>query len=273
MIGRTPRWIPILVGIVSIIWIIPLFAILVTSLRPPVEVALGWWSLDHVSITLDAWFSVWQKYDLAHGFLVSVELSGIATIGSMVLTPAAAYAFHFLKFPGRRTLLIIIINAFVLPQQVVIIPLFSLWRQMGLIDNIAAVLIPYVGLSFAWSIFLVKNFLEDFPKELIEAARIDGCGPISTFFHVVLPNTLSPIFAVGILQFLFCWNSLLIPLLFLRTQAPLPVVFAQIAGTYDNNWNLRAVAAIVTTVVPLIIFLLFQRQFAGGALSRTGTKE
>ena len=112
---------------------------------------------------------MWTKYPIANGFLVTAELAGIATIGTMILTPAAAYAFHFLNFPFRRTLLIIIINAFVLPQQVVVIPLFTLWRQMGLIDNLASVLIPYVGLSFAWSIFLVKNFLEDFPKELVEA--------------------------------------------------------------------------------------------------------
>jgi len=156
---------------------------------------------------------------------------------------------------------------------VVVIPLFTLWRQMGLIDNIASVLIPYVGLSFAWSIFLVKNFLEDFPKELIEASRIDGCGPIAGFFRVVLPNSLSPIFAVGILQFLFCWNSLLIPLLFMRTELPLPVIFAQISGMYDANWDLRAVAAIVTTSVPLVVFLLFQRQFASGALVSSGSKE
>jgi ABC-type glycerol-3-phosphate transport system permease component len=273
MIGRTPPWIPALVWIASLIWVIPLFGIVVTSLRPPPEVALGWWSLEKVSLTLDAWITVWNKYPLGNAFVVSAELAGFATIGSMLLTPAAAYAFHFLKFPFRRTLLIIIINAFVLPQQVVIIPLFQLWRALGMIDNLASVLIPYVGLSFAWSIFLVKNFLEDFPKELIEAAKIDGSGPISTFFRVVLPNSLSPIFALGILQFLFCWNSLLIPLLFLRSQVPLPVLFAQISGTYDLNWNLRAVAAIVTTIVPLIIFLVFQRQFAGGAMSRSGNKE
>ena len=102
---------------------------------------------------------------------------------------------------------------------------------------------------------------------------IHCAGPISTFFHIVLPNSLSPIFAVGILQFLFCWNALLIPLLFLRTTAPLPVVFAQIAGQFDPNWDLRAVAAIVTTIVPLIVFLVFQRQFAGGSLATSGSKE
>ena len=124
----------------------------------------------------------------------------------MLTAPAAAYAFHYLQFPLRRATLIIIINAFVLPQQVVIIPLFRLWREAGLLDNIAAVIIPFVGLSYAWSIFLVKSFLEDFPKDLIEAARIDGCGPINTFTRVILPNLVSPIAACGILQFLWCWT-------------------------------------------------------------------
>jgi ABC-type glycerol-3-phosphate transport system permease component len=155
----------------------------------------------------------------------------------------------------------------------VIIPLFQLWRDIGLIDNYLSVLIPYVGLSFAWSIFLVKNFLEDFPRELVEASRIDGCGPITSFWYIVLPNTLNSVFAVGILQFLWTWNSLLLPMLYLRSNVPLPVVLARVNGTYDLNWELRAVAAIVTAALPLVIFIIFQRQFAAGAESRTGNKE
>ncbi|WP_375450703.1 carbohydrate ABC transporter permease [uncultured Devosia sp.] len=273
MIGRAPRWIPIVVWVACLFWAIPILGILVTSIRPPADVIAGWWNLDKVTLTLNAWITVWQKYPLAQGILVSAQLSILATLGTMFLTPAAAYAFQFLRFPFRRTILVIIINAFVLPQQVIIIPLFQLWRSTGMIDNVLSVLIPYVGLSFAWSIYLVKNFLEDFPKELIEAARIDGCGAFSTFFRVVLPNSLSPIFALGILQFLFCWNALLLPLLFLRTQAPLPVLFSQIVGTHDLNYDLQAVAAIVTTTVPLIIFIIFQRQFAAGSMSRSGNKE
>src|SRR5262249_56162202 len=142
--------------------------------RPRGDPGLGWWRLDLLELTLSAWFRAWSKYRLADGFWVSAQLAGIATIGSMVLTPAAAYAFQFLNFPFRRTLLIIIINAFVLPQQVVVIPLFTLWRQMGLIDNLLSVLIPYVGLSFAWSIFLVNNFLEDFLKELAHSGQISA---------------------------------------------------------------------------------------------------
>lgn len=273
MIGRAPRWIVVLVAAIAFVWIIPIIGVVVTSFRPPSEVVLGWWRLDNVTFTLSAWTRIWDAYPLADAFWTTLQLATLATLGTMILTPAAAYAFHFLKFRFRRILFILIINAFVLPQQVVIIPLFQLWRQLGLIDNFLAVLIPYVGLSFAWSIFLVKNFLEDFPKELIEASRVDGCGPISTFQHVVLPNILAPIFALGILQFLWTWNALLLPLLYLRSNVPLPVLFARIAGTYDLNWDLRSVAAIVTTIVPLLVFLVFQRQFAAGAQSRTGAKE
>ena len=88
-----------------------------------------------------------------------------------------------------------------------------------------------------------------------------------------MPNCLSPVFALGILQFLWTWNALLLPLLYLRTNVPLPVILARINGTYELNWDLQSVAAIITTVVPLTIFLIFQRQFAAGAESRTGNKE
>jgi ABC-type glycerol-3-phosphate transport system permease component len=273
MIGRIPYWTVWVVGIVALIWVIPILGIVVTSIRPPQEITQGWWRLDQFSLTLDAWITVWSSYPLADAVIVTAQLAVIATGATMLLTPAAAYAFHFLKFRFRRLLLIIIINAFVLPQQIVIIPLFQLWRDLGLIDSFAAVLIPYVGLSFAWSIFLVKNFLEDFPRELIEAARIDGCGPLSTFWHVVLPNTLTPIFAVGILQFLWTWNALLLPMLYLRTAVPLPVMLARVTGQYELNLDELSVAAIVTTIVPLTVFLVFQRYFALGSQTRTGAKD
>ena len=90
MIGKAPRWVPIVVGLISIVWIIPLLGIVVTSVRPQADTVLGWWRLDHIQFTLSAWFSVWQKYKLWDGFVVTAKLAGIATLGSMLLTPAAA---------------------------------------------------------------------------------------------------------------------------------------------------------------------------------------
>ncbi|MFW8643291.1 hypothetical protein ACOJBO_13315 [Rhizobium beringeri] len=113
----------VVVGIIAFIWMVPIIGIVVTSLRPPEGVSLGWWRFDHLDLTLSAWRRVWDKYPLAQSMWVTMKTAGIATALTMLLTPAAAYAFHFLTFPLRRVLLIIIINAFVLPQQVVIIPL------------------------------------------------------------------------------------------------------------------------------------------------------
>lgn len=273
MIGRPPIWIPIVVGILAIIWIIPIVGILALAFRPPEDVVLGWWSLDPLRFTLNAWVKVWESTPLGNAFWVTMQTAAISTLLTVVLTPMAAYAFHYLRFPLRRTLLIIIVNAFVLPAQVVIIPLFLLWRDVGLLDNLWSVIIPYVGMSFAWSIFLVKNFLEDFPREMIEASKVDGCGPIATFFYVVMPNLVTPISAVAILQFLWCWNSLLLPVIFLRTNIPLPQLLTRLSGTYESNFDQRAVAAIVTTAVPLLVFLIFQRQFTAGSLNRSGAKE
>ncbi len=270
---RAPKWIIVVVGIIGCLWLLPIVGIVATSFQTPQAIARGWWRFNENELTLNAWQQVWQNYPLANSLWVSAKVTFLATALTMITAPAAAYVFHYLKFPLRRTTLIIIINAFVLPQQVVIIPLFQLWREAGLLDNIAAVIIPYVGLSYAWAIFLVKSFLEDFPKELIEAAKVDGCGPVTTFTHVVLPNLISPIFACGILQFLWCWNSLLLPMLFLRNEVTLTVLLARISGTYDPNLDQQAVAAIVTAVVPLIIFLLFQKQFAAGNRVSSGGKE
>jgi alpha-glucoside transport system permease protein len=270
---RGTHWIPVAVGLLAVVWMIPLVGLLLTSLRPPGDITQGWWQPSNFSLTLDAWRSVWTKYPLASAFWTSLELTGIATVLTMLLAPAAAYAFQFLSFPGRRAILIVVINAFVLPQQVVIIPLFTLWRSLGLIDNLLACIIPYVGLSFAWSVFLVKNFLEDFPKELIEAAKVDGCTPLGIFRHVVLPNAITPIAAVGILQFLWCWNSMLLPMLYLRSDVPLTVLLARVAGSFEPNLDQQSVAAIITMAVPLIIFITFQRYFTAGASNRSGGKE
>ena len=266
MTTKGPRWIRAVLFLVAGLWVLPVVGILVSSLRPNDELAAGWWSLSKVSVTLEAWITIWDKYSLLPAAWVSLRLAGFAALGTMLLTPAAAYALHWLKFPFRRTVLIIIVNAFVLPPQIAIIPLFRLWRDWGMLDHMSAVLIPNIGLSFAWSIYLVKNFLEDFPEELIEAARIDGCGPCATFFHIVLPGLMMPVLSIGIIQFIWCWNSLLFPLLYLRTQTALPVVFSQIAGPYDAHWNQQAAAAVATMIMPLLLFMAFQSLFVGASV-------
>ena len=272
MIRHTPRWpVPVL-ALVAIIWLLPLAGIVMMSIRPEAEITSGWWRFDNFTFTLQAWSEVWNSYPLGDAFINSFLIAGFSTILPVLFAPAAAYAFHYLKFPFRRALLLLLVNAFVIPNQVVIIPLFRLWRETGLIDNYLSVVIPFVGLSFAWAVFLAKNYLGSFPRSLIDAAQVDGCGHLRTYFHVVLPNSVTSLSAIAILQFMWTWNSLLIPMLFLRENATLPVLLSTISGTYEPNWDQRAVATILTSVVPLVIFLKFQQFFSADSTNNSGSK-
>ncbi len=272
MIQKTPKWPILVMAAAALLWLVPLAGIVMMSIRPEVEITGGWWRLDPFTLSFDAWVKVWESYPLGRAFLNSVLVATMATVIPVLFAPAAAYAFHYLKFPFRRALLLILVNAFVVPNQVVIIPLFKLWRQTGLIDNYLSVVIPFVGLSFAWSVLLVKNFLGNFPRSLIDAAQVDGCGHLRTFFYIVLPNSLTAMAAVAILQFMWTWNSLLIPMLFLRENATLPVMLSTISGAFEPNWDQRAVATIITSILPLVIFLVFQKHFSADGKNRSGSK-
>lgn len=272
MIKKTPKWPAFVMGSVAFIWLVPLIGIIMMSIRPEGEITSGWWVLEPFTFTTDAWSEVWATYPLGKAFMNSFLVALFATIVPVLFAPAAAYAFHYLKFPFSRVLLLILVNAFVVPTQVVIIPLFKLWRELGLIDTYIAVVIPFAGLSFAWSVLLVKNFLSSFPRSLIDAAQVDGCGHLRTYFYIVLPNSITALAAVAILQFMWTWNSLLIPMLFLRDKSTLPVMLSTISGTFEPNWDQRAVATIITSILPLIIFLVFQKYFSADGKNSSGSK-
>lgn len=256
----------------SALWVIPIIGILLMSVRPESEIMTGWWKIHPFTFTLDAWKVVWQKYPLGSAFINSVIVSGLSTLLPVVLAPAAAYAYQYLRFPGRKLTLLLLVNAFVLPNQILILPLFRIFRQMGLIDNYFSVILPQTGLAFAWSVFMVKVFLKDFPYSIIEAARIDGSGNLRTFFVVVFPNLVTIIASVAILQFMWTWNDLLMPMLFLRENVTLPPLLARIKGALEPNWDLVAVASIITTAIPILIFIYFQKALGGGATIASGDK-
>lgn len=272
MIQKPPRWAVMSMACAALVWLAPLAGIILMSIRPEGEITSGWWVVTPFTFTLEAWVTVWENYPLGAALYNSFCVAALATIFPVLFAPAAAYAFQYLHFPFRTALLLILVNAFVVPNQIVIIPLFQLWRELGLIDTYWAVVIPFTGLSFAWAVFLVKSFLANFPRSLIDAAQVDGCGHLRTYFYIVLPNSLTSMAAVAILQFMWVWNSLLLPLLFLREKQTLPMLLSTIAGTYEPNLDQRAVATIITSIVPLVVFLLFQKYFSADGKNKSGAK-
>ncbi len=272
MMYKQSRWPLIVLALLALLWVLPILGILMMSVRPESEIIQGWWKLSPFTFTLDAWVEVWTRHKLAPAFMVSSILAVSSTVLTAVFSASAAYAYEFLNFPGKRLTLILYVASYVMPQQVLLIPMLMLWRKIGLLDNPLSCIVPFVGASFAWSIFMLKSYLKDFPQSLLEAARIDGAGNIRTFWSIFLPNAGTPIAAVSILQFMWTWNSMLLPLMFLRNRIPLPVLLSRLRGTYEPNWDLRAVAVVVTAAVPLAFFLYFQKHFSDSSSVGSGGK-
>ena len=269
---KQSKWPLVVLAALALIWVLPIIGILFMSVRPESEITQGWWKLSPFTFTLEAWREVWLKYELLPAFLTSAILAISSTVLTVVFSASAAYAYEFLNFYGKRASLVLYVASYVMPQQVLLIPMLMLWRSIGLLDNPLSCIIPFVGSGFAWSIFMLKSYLRDFPRELLEAAKIDGAGNISTFRHIFLPNAGTPVAAVSILQFMWTWNSLLLPLMFLRKNVPLPVLLSRIQGTYEPNWDLKAVAVIITAFVPLLLFIYFQKHFSAGSTLGSGGK-
>lgn len=269
---KQSKWPLIILFALALIWVLPVIGIIMMAFRPEVEIVRGWWRLDPFTFTLNSWSEVWSRYELAPAFLSSVTIASSATLLTVVCSASAAYAYRFLHFYGKRFTLILYVASYVMPQQVLLIPLLILWRKIGLTDNLLSCIIPFTGAGFAWSIFMLRSYIQDFPMELIEAARIDGASNMRTFRSIFLPNTGTPVAAISILQFMWTWNSLLLPLMFIRNRIPLPVLLARIQGTYEPNWDLQAVAVIITAVVPLGFFLYSQKNFSAGASIGSGGK-
>ncbi len=269
---KSSSWPLLILSVLALIWILPIAGILLMAFRPEIEIVQGWWRFDPFTFTLESWINVWKKYELAPAFVSSAILATSSTLLTVLCSASASYAYEFLHFHGKKFTLILYVASYVMPQQVLLIPMLTLWRNIGLIDNPLSCIIPFVGSSFAWSIFMLKSYLKTFPKELLEAAKIDGASNIRTFRSIFLPNIGTPIAAISILQFMWTWNSLLLPMMFIRNRVPLPVLLARIQGTNEPNWDLQAVAVIITAVVPLAFFLYFQKHFSASSTSGSGGK-
>ncbi|PID58779.1 transporter [candidate division KSB3 bacterium] len=266
------RWPYPVLAIISVLWCIPALGVLISSIRPITEIVRGWWTLRPFSVTTENYSTVWTQYHFGNAFIVSLLLAGASTLLPLIFSSTAAYAFHFLRFPGRKMALLLITSAYVLPNQVLIIPLLKLWRQTGLADNLLSVIIPQVGIAFAWSISLVRTFWHGFPNALIEAAKIDGCNIVRIYWKIVLPNSLTPLVSIAILQFLWTWNDLLFPLIFLQSNIPLTVALSRISGTHDPQWELVSAGTVLLTIAPMIVFIFLQRYFTEG-LARSGVEK
>jgi alpha-glucoside transport system permease protein len=286
---KTSPWASIAAIIIAILWTIPTLGLLISSFRPEVQVKTsGWWTwFTNPSFTLDNYKAVLHGSDvnLATYFVNSIVITIPSVIIPICLATLAAYAFAWMKFPGRDLLFVAVFAMQIVPIQVTMIPLLSRYVNppFGL-PALAGPDAPGGGFYTIWlshsifalplAIYLLHNFMRQVPAELIEAARVDGAGHVTIFTRIMLPLMMPAIAAFGIFQFLWVWNDLLVALVFGGGSleiSPLTVRLAELSGTRGQDWHLLSAGAFVSLVVPLIVFLSLQRYFVRGLLAGSVT--
>ena len=260
----------IVLAILGLLWLIPTFGLFITSILPASELASnGWWK-----IFSKPSLATWSNYDAMfhnHGLVTSLKTTAEIAVGNtllvVVIGALAGYALAWLEFPGRDWLFIGNIALLVVPLQMALIPMFKLYDTFGLFDTVFGIILFHAAFGLPFAIFLLRNFFVGLPKDILESARIDGASEIRIFFKLILPLGLPAIASLGIFQFLWTWNDLLVALTFARSTQPITVAIFTQMREFGSNIDIIAPASFVSLVIPLAVFFAFQRYFVQGLLA------
>jgi alpha-glucoside transport system permease protein len=260
----------ILLIVIAVLWLVPTFALLMTSLMPAGVIdQLGWWKLlqEPNMATLDNYRAIFENESITDALLTTVIISVGNTVILVVVAALAGYAFAWLEFPGRDILFVVVIALLVVPIQVALIPIFSLYNSTGLFDSVLGLILFHVAFGMPFAIFLLRNFFAGIPKDVLESARIDGASELRIFVRLMLPLGLPAIASLAIFQFLWSWNDLIVALTFGRNVQPITVAIFTQLRQFGSNIELIAPASFVSLAIPLIVFMAFQRYFVQGLLA------
>jgi len=256
--------------VIAILWLIPTIGLLVTSLLAPSDFnSQGWWQVfsEPSKLTWNNYDAVLHNSDITSALVTTLQIAIGGTILPIICAALAGYAFAWLDFPGRDWLFIAVIAMLVVPLQMALIPIFTLYNNLHLFDTVGGLVLFHTAFALPFAIFLLRNFFLGIPKDVFESARIDGASEIRIFVRLVLPLGLPAIASLAIFQFLWTWNDLLVALVYGRTTQPITVAIYSNLRQFGANIELIAPASFLSLAVPLLVFLAFQRYFVQGLLA------
>ncbi len=261
----------IFLALVAVFWLIPTFGLLIASLRPEAANSeSGWWTVftEPAQLTLENYADLLRNDSIIQAFFNTILITVPATLLIVIVAALAAYAFAWIEFPGRDWLFLTVVALLVVPIQVGLIPVAKLFGALGIFGTIPGVVLFHVAYGLPFAIFLLRNYFAEIPRDLLEAARMDGGTELTIFRKVVMPLGLPAIASLTIFQFLWVWNDMLVALVFAgRGSQPLTVALQQEVRQFGANFDVLAPGAFISLVVPLIVFFAFQRYFVQGVMA------
>lgn len=258
---------------VTALWLMPALGLIVSAFRPPRLVAVsGWWEalVPPWAFTLESFRQVLTAYNLGRSFLNSLLITVPSTVMPLLLGAYAAYAFAWMRFPGREALFALVVGSLVIPLQMTLIPILRVFTTVGMVGTFPAAWLAHTAYGLPFAIYLLRSFIGALPRDLLESAHLDGAGPLVVFFSVILPLSAPAVASLAIFQFLWVWNDLLIALVFVGgtpSVAPLTVTVSNLVNSLGGNWQLLTAAALISMLLPLAVFLGLQQHFVRGILT------
>jgi multiple sugar transport system permease protein len=255
----------------ALLWLVPLAWALDTALKPNSETTKAplTWAIENP--TLGAFTRMFQNTDLPSWYLASFICSTLTAAATVLVASMAAFAVSRLRFRGRNLVFWFVLAGIMIPQEVLIVPLFREFDTLGLLNTYWAVILPQVPTAIA--VFIFKQFFDGLPKELEDAARVDGASLMRIYWSILLPLSRPVVAAVSIFTFVWSWNNLLWPLLVLTNPdlMTIPVGLASVQGSYGIMYADLMVSALLGGLPLIVLFLLFQRKIVEG-IAGTGLK-
>ena len=271
-VRRAPVYLVLLVA--ASVWLTPTIGLLIASLRSTsANNTSGWWTAltDFDQLTFENYRRLFENARITDSLWNTILIAVPTTIAVVFLAALAGYAFAWVGFRGREALFLTVIALLVMPLQVALIPVADLYGRLGIYGTLSGVVLFHVAFGLPFAIFLLRNFFTGIPRELMEAARMDGASELRLFFRVVLPLAWPAVASLAIFQFLWTWNDLLVGLVFASPENfPITVAIQEQTRQFGSNIDVIAPGAFVSLIIPLIVFFAFQRYFVQGLLAGSG---
>ena len=262
----------VLLTLFTLTWLLPILATVLTSFRTMDDITVnGFWNIPK-NPSLENFSRAWTQARIRQYLLNSFIITIPSLVGMLFFSSLSAYALSRFKFKGNLLIYFMYVAGTMLPFQILLLPVFRLTNKLGLYDTYGALIIIHTAFQLGFCTFVMRNFMRTVPGEILDAARVDGCGEFRIYWQIMLPLSLPSLAALATLEFTWVFNDFLWALILLQSDSLRPVTagLATLQGQYVTDWPLITAGALLATLPTVLVFIFLQRYFIQGLTLGSG---